>query len=170
MKLAGKCLFNTNIEDLKSICYNGEAFAKTSEHSNTLNEIKALFDVPLTDHERRLVVDTLAAKTHIKEREECAIKIRGDLERIMIIIKKCNGLIDGKNIGDFRNNYSVNFSVVETSEFAEIEVAKIVALYEQLELQMKPSVLEALHSDYKFKLNLEQEQQLRELFAILPLD
>jgi hypothetical protein len=50
MKLSGKGLFNSDLESLKSICYNGEAFAKTSEYSNTLTEIKGYFDTPLNEN------------------------------------------------------------------------------------------------------------------------
>lgn len=50
MKLQGKCEFLSDINKFKSICYNGEAFASTSDSSNFLTEVRNYFYVPL-EHE-----------------------------------------------------------------------------------------------------------------------
>jgi hypothetical protein len=43
MKLLGKCELISDIKKFKSICYNGEAFAQTSDSSNTLTEVRDYF-------------------------------------------------------------------------------------------------------------------------------
>ena len=74
---------------------------------------------------------------------------------MMLIIKKNNGSIQATTIEDFTYRYDLQFSAAETHELANIEVPKIVALYQQLELEMKPWIIEKLSEDYKFKLSIE---------------
>jgi len=50
MKLLGKCEIINDIKKFQSICFNGEAFAKTSEEgSGIIVEVRAFFYKQLTE-------------------------------------------------------------------------------------------------------------------------
>lgn len=77
MKLQGKCEILSVINDFKSICFNGEAFAQTSESSNTLTEVRDYFYEPLDDKERQKVHKVIKFNKNFKEVEECSVRVRG---------------------------------------------------------------------------------------------
>lgn len=53
----------------------------------------------------------------MKQIEECAIKVRGELEKIMITIKKLNGLVQEVNISEFVHNNEIDVNSEEIIEF-----------------------------------------------------
>jgi len=56
MKLLGKCDIINDIKKFSSICFNGEAFAKTSEEgSGIIVEVRAFFYVQLTEDELKTI-------------------------------------------------------------------------------------------------------------------
>lgn len=60
--------------------------------------------------------------------------MRGELEKIMIGIKNLGGIVEEVNITDFTNNNKIETNSVEIVELGDIEINKIVPLYELVEL------------------------------------
>jgi|JI8StandDraft_1071087.scaffolds.fasta_scaffold764258_1 hypothetical protein len=60
--------------------------------------------------------------------------MRGELEKIMIGIKNLGGIVEEVNITDFTNNNKIETNSVEIDELGDIEINKIVPLYELVEL------------------------------------
>lgn len=62
LKLQGKCELISDIKKFKSVCYNGEAFAQTSESSNTLTEVRDYFYEELSRDEIHTVKNYISGK------------------------------------------------------------------------------------------------------------
>jgi hypothetical protein len=103
MKLLGKCEIISDTKKFKNICYNGEAFAQTSESSNTITEVREYFYEELTREEVKELQGIIGIQGQgDKGRlEEYVVRLRGDLEKIMIAIRNLNGFVEAKNLGDF---------------------------------------------------------------------
>ncbi len=93
------------------MCYNGEAFAQTSESSNTLTEVRDYFYVELSRDEIHTVKNYISGRGNSQAMEEYVVKLRGELEKTMIAIRNLNGVvIEARNLGDFIS--SLNFEDV----------------------------------------------------------
>lgn len=93
------------------MCYNGEAFAQTSESSNTLTEVRDYFYVELSRDEIHTVKNYISGRGNAQAMEEYVVKLRGELEKTMIAIRNLNGVvIEARNLGDFIS--SLNFEDV----------------------------------------------------------
>lgn len=76
MKLLGKCEIINDIKKFLSICFNGEAFAKTSEEgSGIIVEVRAFFYVQLTAEELNKINTKL--QTYKSDKE--IVEMRGNL-------------------------------------------------------------------------------------------
>lgn len=71
--------------------------------------------------------------------------MRGDLERMMILIKNLNGNLeaDVRNINEFIEKYEVEVSHLELkrSPFGNLGMKKLVGLYEHLEVYIKSIII-----------------------------
>lgn len=52
VKLNSKCEIIADIKKFRSICYNGEAFAASSDTSNALSELRAIFNAGINPDEK----------------------------------------------------------------------------------------------------------------------
>jgi hypothetical protein len=171
--LQGKAEIIDDINKFKSICFNGEAFAETSEASNTLAEVRGYFYEQLTAEEEEAVRECMRAERSPREVYEYVVKNRGDLERIMLAIRSLNGVIEAKDMREFVENNIYGEDQISPDfklEYGDLGVAKILPLYEMFEEEIKPTVLDKLPERYQAKMPAEMEEGVRAVLQGLPLE
>jgi hypothetical protein len=88
----------------------------------------------------------------------------------MITIRNLSGIVEENTLSEFTTKNGVGVTSAELIEFGDFEVAKIVPLYELIELEMREEIITRLPDHYKAKLTASAERELSDLFKTLPLE